>query len=81
LQEVKEGLAIERMYETMANCFSKSSKIMKHDLSLGVEFVLVHSAEMMAVEYRKIRRGVESCEHEPSLWMKDPTKFSHHGER
>jgi hypothetical protein len=54
---------------------------MKHDLSLGVEFVLVHSAEMMAIEYRKIRRGVESREHEPSLWMKDPTKFSHHGER
>lgn len=80
LQEMREGFTIKRMQKTVANRFSESSKVMQHDLRVGLEFVLVRSAEVMAVENRKIRGGVEGGEDEASLRMKDTKKFTNHGD-
>lgn len=80
LQEMGEGLTIECMQQTVADRFSESSEVMQHDLSLGPELVLVRSAEMMTIEYRKIGRGVEGGEDEPSLRTKDAIELSYHGD-
>ena len=59
----------------MPNGFTKASQVVQDDLGLGIEFVLIRSVQMPAIEHGEVSVGVEHRENQAPLRMEYAVQF------